>query len=453
MPRSEPHGSRVTLSTRFLVLGMVASVLLAVPTAVLPLAALTRIQRTALELADDSQQTTFYLGEVAEQLARLRVRALQPGTPDEVTRIDRRLQAAVEALPGSIDSPARQRWAELEPEVERLRRVYEDARAATLAGRPAGGAALLAMESSATTRMHDVLSEVIQAHRDSVLARLRAAHREASWVSTVELALGGVFLTGLIAIWAIMLGTLRRQRRQLVEYTARLESANEDLDAFAGRVAHDLRNALGPIVLAPEMLRQAQADPAAVLRIAARTERCSLRAVAMMDALLAFSKGARAVDANEAGALQPAVKSVLEELAPRIAQLDVSVEAAELPDVRVRCSPGLLHIVLANLCGNAVKYLEGRAERRVRISATIDGAGCRIQVEDTGPGIPKEAQGQIFEPFYRVPDSRASGLGIGLATARRIVDARGGRIEVESELGRGSCFRVWLPLAPEAPSA
>jgi signal transduction histidine kinase len=107
----------------------------------------------------------------------------------------------------------------------------------------------------------------------------------------------------------------------------------------------------------------------------------------------------------------------------------------------------LLHILLANLCGNAVKFLEGQRERRVRISASVDGSSCRIDVEDSGPGIPEPAQEHLFEPFYRVEGSHVPGTGIGLATARRIVESRGGRIAVTSALGQGARFSVWLPLA------
>jgi signal transduction histidine kinase len=142
------------------------------------------------------------------------------------------------------------------------------------------------------------------------------------------------------------------------------------------------------------------------------------------------------------------VKDVSEELAPLVAQLDVSVEVRSIPKVRVRCNPGLLHIVLANLCGNAVKYLQGQPERRVRLSALTEGALCRIEVEDTGPGIAQDEQARIFEPFFRVQGTRAQGTGIGLATVKRIVDARGGRIVVDSDGAHGSRFVVWLPLVP-----
>ena len=115
--------------------------------------------------------------------------------------------------------------------------------------------------------------------------------------------------------------------------------------------------------------------------------------------------------------------------------------------IRLRCSPGLLHILLANLCGNAVKYHADRTERRVDISARLEDSACQIVIEDTGPGIPKESLDRIFEPFFRVPGSHVPGTGIGLATVRRILDARGGRIEIESEVGRGTRVRIWLPAA------
>jgi signal transduction histidine kinase len=243
-----------------------------------------------------------------------------------------------------------------------------------------------------------------------------------------------------------MIRAFNRQREQIADYTSRLESANEDLDAFAGRVAHDLRNALGPIVAAPDLLRANPADTTAVLRTADRTERGAQRAISVMDALLAFSRAAQSVPADEAGELLPVVNAVAEELGPAIAEHDVRLALGSIPAIRVHCSEGLLHIVLANLAGNAVKFLEGQDRREVTISATVDDGYCRIAVEDTGPGIPAEAQERIFEPFFRVSTSRAPGFGIGLATVRRIVDARGGRIEVESQPGHGARFEVWLPL-------
>lgn len=169
----------------------------------------------------------------------------------------------------------------------------------------------------------------------------------------------------------------------------------------------------------------------------------------MLEALLAFARASRGADANESGSLRVALQSVQEELTPRATELNVTIEKGEIPDVKLRCNPGLLHVVFANLCGNAVKFLEGQPERRVRLTAECEGSMCRIDVADTGPGIAKDAQEKIFEPFYRTNRTRAPGSGIGLATVRRILDVRGGRVTVRSQEAKGSCFTVWLPLAEE----
>ncbi len=262
--------------------------------------------------------------------------------------------------------------------------------------------------------------------------------------------IAGLSILLLFGVW----GTRRivRYEKQITDYALEIEERNRDLDAFAGRVAHDLRNALSPIVLSPAMLKAASGSAKQVERIADRIERCSDRALGVVDSLLAFSRAIQA-SGDERGPLAAAIRSVQEELAPQIVRLGVSFTVGEVPDMHVRCSPGLLHAVLANLCGNAVKYLERQPERRVRVSACTEGSLCRVEVEDTGPGIAKDMQTHIFEPFFRVPGSVAHGTGIGLATVRRIVDARGGRIEVHSDLGHGCRFVVWLPLAAAVAGA
>jgi signal transduction histidine kinase len=100
--------------------------------------------------------------------------------------------------------------------------------------------------------------------------------------------------------------------------------------------------------------------------------------------------------------------------------------------------------VLGNLLSNAIKYTpEGSGTITVRAAARND--TLEISVQDTGIGISAEDQQHIFDPFYRGHNARfPQGMGLGLSIAREIVDAHGGRIEVESELGKGSVFRVFL---------
>jgi signal transduction histidine kinase len=185
-----------------------------------------------------------------------------------------------------------------------------------------------------------------------------------------------------------------------------------------------------------------------MLKIADRIERSSRRANATLDALRAISRGTRVARTGEVGRLRAVLEGAREELSQQAADLNVVLDVGEIPEVCVCCDADLLHIVFTNLIGNAIKFLAGRPERRVRISAQVESSFCWVEVEDTGPGIPRWAHEKIFEPFFRMPDAEVPGEGLGLATVRRIVTARGGRIAVESELERGTRFRVWLPVSP-----
>ena len=298
--------------------------------------------------------------------------------------------------------------------------------------------------------LHDKLDQLIhinQTGADDAMTRIATLHRNAEWGQWFT-RIVGLLLLLVFGRWGIH--RIARYESQIAEHVQSLERRNRDLDAFAGRVAHDLKNALGPIGLSAGALRSAADDPRRVMAIAEKTQRWSQRVASVIDSLLAFSRSGQRAASEESAALAPVVKNVLEELGPLIGQLDATVEVSDLPDLRVRCDPGLLHVVLANLCGNAVKFLDGRSQRRVRIAAFEDDASCRIEISDTGPGIPPDARNKIFEPFYRVQGTRSAGTGIGLATVQRVVVARGGRVTVDSSEGRGSTFLVWLPLAQAA---
>lgn len=291
------------------------------------------------------------------------------------------------------------------------------------------------------------LTTLIALNRKSALeatAEIEAAQRRTRQVNDAIRILGLVGV-GLLAQWVIR--RVLAYERQLQESAELLAVQNHDLDAFAGRVAHDLKNALGPLLIFPALLRRDATDPQRVREIAQSTERSARRTSQVIDSLLAFARASHALDPNAAAAVRAAVESVLDETTQLASQIGATIEVAAIPDLVVRCEPGLLHAVLANVVGNAVKYLAGRPVRRVQIRVSRHDDGCQFEIADTGPGIPKDLLQAIFEPFYRVDADRASGSGIGLATARRILDARSGRIAVESEEGQGTRFVVWLPLA------
>ncbi|AAD36721.1 histidine kinase [Thermotoga maritima MSB8] len=122
----------------------------------------------------------------------------------------------------------------------------------------------------------------------------------------------------------------------------------------------------------------------------------------------------------------------------------------ECEDVVVRGNKERLIQMLLNLVDNAVKYtsLKEKGEKKVWVRAYDTPDWVVVEVEDTGPGIPKEAQSRIFEKFYRVDKARSrkmGGTGLGLTIVKTIVDKHGGKIEVESEINQGTLMRVLLP--------
>ncbi len=148
--------------------------------------------------------------------------------------------------------------------------------------------------------------------------------------------------------------------------------------------------------------------------------------------------------------LRPLVTEVVSEIS--VAGRDVRVQTEVPEDLPpVWADRERVHQVLYNLLDNAVRFTPPGGEVRVR--ASRHNGSCEVQVTDTGPGIPPEHLPRVFERFYRVDASRSredGGTGIGLAIARSVVEAHGGHIHAESEVGKGSVFSFDLPVAPAA---
>jgi signal transduction histidine kinase len=126
---------------------------------------------------------------------------------------------------------------------------------------------------------------------------------------------------------------------------------------------------------------------------------------------------------------------------------DVHVEVEGSSSV-VMADAKLLQIVLLNLLLNAVQAVEGRGN--VRMSIAANPQGCRISIADTGPGIPPEIRDRIFAPFFT---TKSRGTGLGLPTAKRLVDAHQGRINIDCPSGGGTVVTVVLPRGVHAGNA
>jgi signal transduction histidine kinase len=110
-----------------------------------------------------------------------------------------------------------------------------------------------------------------------------------------------------------------------------------------------------------------------------------------------------------------------------------------------------LHVtqVLVNLITNAYQSMDNKMpnERELKVSAIAESAMIKINVQDRGVGIPPENMKQLFQPLFT---TKTRGIGLGLAVSRKLAEANSGRIEVESEAGKGSTFTVYLPVYKES---
>jgi signal transduction histidine kinase len=141
------------------------------------------------------------------------------------------------------------------------------------------------------------------------------------------------------------------------------------------------------------------------------------------------------------------VREVAEEFAPMAREANAELDVVQASSKLVRCSPGVLTSVLSNLVQNAIKYLGDARVRRVVIRTCDLGGVVRLEVEDTGPGIAEADQARLFEPFVRGQTGSAPGLGIGLATVRKLAESHGGHAGVLSDPGHRTLFWITLPVA------
>ncbi len=244
---------------------------------------------------------------------------------------------------------------------------------------------------------------------------------------------------------------------ELMEQKAAIERQNEELrrlnevkNAFVGMAAHDLRNPIAAVQTAADFLLEAGDT------LDEETRREILQdIVAQTRHMLGLINDLLDVSQIEAGTLeldlQPvAVKDFLEEAVHRhtglAAPKGTKVLLEPVPEGTVMADPLRLRQVIDNLISNAVKYSPPGSTVTVR--AERNPGYWRISVQDEGPGISKEEQQNLFQYFARLstkPTGDEPSTGLGLAISRRMVEAHGGEIGVESEPGKGSTFWFTLP--------
>ncbi|MHB8874680.1 MAG: sensor histidine kinase, partial [Myxococcaceae bacterium] len=223
-------------------------------------------------------------------------------------------------------------------------------------------------------------------------------------------------------------------------------------DEFAAVIAHDLRNPIQVVLLQVHLLLKDTVgqEVTAPRKSLERIRGAAVRLARMVGDLLDATRidVARLVLDRRPLAVPEAVERLVDQIRPVLAKHPVSVSvtgeigAALLDPVR-------FDQVLVNLLENAAKYSPDDAPIRVKIAAGA--GGVEIRIEDEGIGFSPADLSRLFGRFFqaRRTRERQSGLGLGLHITRGLVEAHGGQIAVESELGRGSTFRLWFPTLPE----
>lgn len=236
---------------------------------------------------------------------------------------------------------------------------------------------------------------------------------------------------------------LELSSRRLSDANARLSTSNERLAHFAGQVSHDLKNPLTSVSLSLESLELDVTEPDQADTVA-RARRGIERMNGLIDNLLEFATEGQA-PGEEMVDLGEQLSLALDDLAGQVAR--EAVREGELPVVRGDAAQ--LRSVLMNLVDNAAKFTDDGEQPDIEVDAhPLDGRH-RIEVRDRGRGVPPEARERIFAPLARL-DKSVEGVGIGLATCRRIVEAHGGSIGVAERHGGGTMFWFELP-AVEQP--
>jgi len=231
----------------------------------------------------------------------------------------------------------------------------------------------------------------------------------------------------------------------------RIDSVRRD---FAANASHELKTPVATIIAASEALQIAisRGDDSAD-QFAGRIEGSARQLERLVSDLLDLSRLEREIPELTQIRLDQVVAEEVERVRDRAGDNELVLKLSREP-VSVMASPHDMAIAVRNLLDNAIRYTPGGGTVTVTVD-TEDGR-ARLRIADTGEGIPSKDTGRVFERFYRVDSARSrgtGGTGLGLAIVKHVADSHGGLVSVQSELGRGSVFTVWLPLLSSEVSA
>lgn len=281
----------------------------------------------------------------------------------------------------------------------------------------------------------------------AMATRIRETRRRALLLANaltagcVALGVGGLLL---------VLRQIRRYRALMEAHSRFHEARADELEQFAGRVAHDIRNPLSAASMGTQLaLRRAGDDGSKDLLN--RILRSLSRADAITSALLDFARSGAQPEPGARTMPSEVLPDLVRGLSPEAERRRIELRLRPVPTATVACSPGVYLSLVDNLLRNAIKYMGDAAHRQISVEVTLEASVVRTEVIDTGPGIAPENLRSLFKPYFRIGRDRGKeGLGLGLATVKKLVEGHHGTIGVRSVPGNGSTFWFTLPHAASA---
>jgi signal transduction histidine kinase len=257
-----------------------------------------------------------------------------------------------------------------------------------------------------------------------------------------------------------LVARLAELQRQLDDLREQLTESQRlaTIGTIAAVIAHEFNNLLTPIVsysqYALQSAESAKPDAELIKKALNKAFQSSSKAGRICTSMLGLARGESSIGPVD---VQRLVEETLMVLARDPQKDGIALRVQVQPGLSVMADHVQLEQVLLNLLINARQAMLGRGGSITIKGSRTDAGELRLQVIDTGPGIPEKYLPKIFDPFFTTKGTtrkgEPKGTGLGLAICKEIVDHHKGRIEVQSEVGKGSTFSIFIPSASAAPAA
>jgi len=265
-----------------------------------------------------------------------------------------------------------------------------------------------------------------------------------------------LFLNILVAGLALLTGAIvfiimRRHQALMITYNQLANDRLQELDQFAGRVAHDIKGPLATMAMGVDLFQNSSSKSDIALAIKS-VNRGLAHARQLIDDLLVFARAGGTPAADSRANVAKVMQEINSQCKPAASERGIELSIEDCPvNLEVACTEGVLASLVENLVFNAIKYMGSSEERRVRVRIQANEETATLIVEDTGPGISSELQPKLFMPFARGEKTGEDGCGLGLATVKRLVEAHRGKISFRSTQGLGALFTVEIPRVLKGP--